>query len=55
MAVHIDELSTDVAVESTTAPGEEPASPWEVAAQNRMDQRRAREVHLRTHSEGFDD
>ena len=56
MTVHIDELTTDIAVdESSAVSGAETASPWELSAQHRMDERRANMIRLRTHSEGFDD
>ena len=56
MTVHIDELTTDIAVDETSAAsGADAASPWEVAAQHRMNERRAHLIRLRTHSDGFDD
>ena len=55
MTVHIDELTTDVAVEGADHSAGQHAGGWDAEADQRVAARRAAEIRERTHSEAFDD
>jgi hypothetical protein len=57
MAVRVDELTSDVALEpaSSTGPRGEQPPPWTALAQLRALRRKAEEDAMRTRAEDFDD
>lgn len=57
MTTHVDELTSEVAVEPGPAPGPDAGPPpeWEALARLRAQQRRLLEDRWRTAAEGLDD